>query len=289
MQPPLNIDDQKKLIEDILRRRSFNGLSDRFATVLTELWLIAGKAAVEAISSLLRGKSKFTANDFKEVLKAGAAILSSGFGSDISPIVQNVSIGAYGKGLNEIRAGLSKSFSLVDRQAVSFIHEHHMYWSLNHYDRHVTDRLKRLSEAAIKNGLSRADAGRFFANTIGEELQRSASYWELTADAITTRSRSFSNISGLERIGATVYEWDSVVDHRTSDICLYLDGKQFRVEAAAEVRNAMLEAETPEKAKEIMPWLPEDQVVDTPISQLESLGVVLPPAHGNCRARIVIA
>lgn len=163
-----------------------------------------------------------------------------------------------------------------------------MYWSLNHYDAHVTNRLKRLADKAIEQGLSRADAGKFFANTIGKELNRSASYWELTADAITTRARSFSNISGLERIGAIKYRWDSVIDHRTSDICRHLDGKEFRVERAAELRDKVLAAETPEEAKKLMPWLPEKQVVESSISQLERLGVVLPPAHGNCRARITI-
>lgn len=123
---------------------------------------------------------------------------------------------------------------------------------------------------------------------IGPGLTESDHYWELTADAITTRSRSFGSIEAMVKADVTQYRWDSVVDHRTSDICRSLDGKVFEVAAAVEVRDAMIAAETPEEAKEIMPWLKPDEVVDTPVEELQRLGVVLPPAHALCRASIQI-
>ena len=127
-------------------------------------------------------------------------------------------------------------------------------------------------------------------NTIGTASrgQNRLGYWELTADAITTRSRSFGSIEALVKAGATQYEWDSVIDHRTSDICRELDGKVFEVARAVEVRDSMINAKTPEEAKEIMPWIPEKKFKEMSLAELQSAGVVLPPAHGRCRARIVI-
>ena len=272
-----------------MRQKRFSGFSDRLAEVITELWLRAGDDVLEHVAEFLRGTGKFTLADFDEIDRIAEQSMRTAFGTNLNPIVQQASIAAYGKGLNEIRAGLSKSFSLVDQRAVSFIHDHHMYWSLNHYSSHTTERIKRLADQAISSGLSRRDAGKFFQNTIGQELKRDASYWELTADAITTRARSFSNISAFEEVGVERYEWDSVIDHRTSDICRYLDGKVFEVARAAEVRDAMIDAETPEDAKEIMPWAKPADVVDKPINELQSSGIVAPPAHGRCRARLVIA
>ena len=287
-QRPPDISPQQAKINRLLRQRDFNKFSGNLSKVLIDIWLQASSAGIQAVLDQLRGSAAFKTGDIDDVIEILQGSLSTDYAANIQPVVNGSVKHVYSLGANEIRAGLGKSFNLVDRRAVRWLHEHHMYWSLNHYDSHVTERIKRLADTVIKNGLSRENAGKFFKNTIGEELKRSDSYWELTADAITTRSRSFGSIEALVKAGATAYEWDSVIDHRTSDICRYLDGKVFRVEAAVGVRDAMIGAETPEEAKEIMPWEKPENIVDKSTSELERLGVVLPPAHGRCRARIVI-
>jgi len=310
MQPPLSISDQQKLIQRVLRQRRFGGFSDRLAEVITELWLMAGDDILEHIASFLSGTGKFTLKDFEEIDRIADQSMRTAFGTNLNPVVQQATISAYGKGLDEIRAGLSKSFTLVDQRAISFIHDHHMYWSLNHYSSHTTERIKRLADQAISSGMSRRDAGKFFARTIGEELKRDAAYWELTADAITTRARSFSNIAAFEELGVERYIISIVDDHRTSDICLYLGGKEvevtneqgekevlqlkeherrFDVADAAKIRDRMIEAETPEEAKEIMPWRSPKTVLSKFPKDLARSGVMMPPFHGRCRSRIVIA
>ncbi len=287
-QRPPDISPQQAKINRLLKQRDFNKFSDNLSKLLGEIWLAAGKVGLSALNDYLKGTAAFKVGDIDDVIEMLQGALSTDFAANVSPVVNGSVKHVYGLGANEIRAGLGRSFSLVDRRAVKWLHEHHMYWSLNHYDSHVTERIKRLADTAIKNGLSRENAGKFFQNTIGQELDRSLSYWELTADAITTRSRSFGSIEGLVKAGATKYEWDSVIDPRTSAICRDLDGKVFEVARAVEVRNKMIAAETPEEAKEIMPWIPEKKFKEMSLAELQDAGVVLPPAHGRCRARIVI-
>lgn len=314
MTPPLSISQQQARIERILKEKNFGRFSDRLADVIFELWQMAGDDVLEFVGDYLGGRSgKFTAADFRAIDEVARQSMRTAFGTNLSPIVQSVTLEAYGRGLNEIRAGFSKSFNLVDKQAVAFIHEHHMYWSLGHYENDTTDRMKRLADTVISSGMSRRDAGRFFENTIGKELKRDRAYWELTADAITTRSRSFSNISAFERAGVERYIISIVDDHRTSDICRYLGGKEvavvdketgesktvqlseeertFDVAAAAGVRDAMLAAKTPEEAKEIMPWKGVQRRVERGEStaQMSAGGVMMPPFHGRCRSRMVLA
>ena len=280
-----------------------------------EVWLTAGKAGLEAVRDILKGSAAFKVGDIDDVIEVLQGALSTDFAANVSPVVNGSVKHVYSLGANEIRVGLGKSFNLVDRRAVKWLHEHHMYWSLNHYDSHVTERIKNLGEVVIKNGLSRENAGRFFQNTIGEELKRSDAYWRMTADAITTRSRSFGSIEAMVKAGATKYRVDAVIDHRTSDICRLLDGREvtvkdpetgeektfklddpsFEVHDAVTLRNQMIEAKTPEEVKEMSPWLSNSQTQRSLLSgdfkhthDLVRSGHMFPPFHGNCRSRLVI-
>ena len=310
MNPPLSISQQQKRIQQIIRQKNFGRFSDRLGAIIQELWMMAGDDVLEHIANFLsKASGKFTLKDFEEINAVASQSMRTAFGTNLNPIVQQVSIQAYSKGLDEIRAGLSKSFSLVDSRAVEFVHRHHMYWSLEHYDSHVTERVKRLADTAIQSGLSRRNAGKFFERTLGQELERDRAYWDLMADAITTRSRSFSNIAAFEESGIERYVISIVDNHRTSDICRYLGGKEvtfknaegvvetvqlkeherrFDVADAARVRDRMIEAKTPEEAKEIMPWRSPKTVLSKFPKDLARGGVVMPPFHGNCRSTLDI-
>lgn len=287
-QRPPDISAQQAKINRLLRQRDFNKFSGNLAKILAETWVAAGKVGLRALNDYLKGTAAFKVGEIDDVIEILKGALSTDFTANIQPVVNGSVKHVYGLGMNEVKVGLAKSFEVIDHRAVRWLHEHHMYWAGNRYDSHFAKRVKDLGDFAIKNGWSRERTGKLFANVLPSKDWQNESYWEMTADAITTRSRSFGSIEGLVKAGAKKYEWDSVIDHRTSDICRYLDGKVFEVAAAVDVRDRMIAAETPEEAKEIMPWAKPDDVVDRSTRELQELGVVLPPAHGRCRARIVI-
>lgn len=287
-QRPPDISAQQRRISRLLRQRDFVKFSQNLSEVLIEIWLAAGKIGLEALKEHLRGTAAFATGEIDDVIEILRGALSTDYGARIQPVVNGSVKHVYTLGQNEIKVGLAKSFNVVDHKAVSWLHQHHMYWSLNRYDNHFTERIKELGKEAIEKGMSRVKAGKFFEQTIGREVVRNKGYWELTADAITTRSRSFGTVEGLVKAGATKYVWDSVMDHRTSDICLELNGRVFEVSRAIEVRDKIIAAKTPEEAKEISPWIPENKFKEMSFEEIKAAGVVLPPAHGRCRARINI-
>lgn len=281
--------------DEIIRRLNnkaddgFDEFADELGDVLRQFWNTASLIAAAKITSVLKSSTQaFTTRTASQVEKIAERMLKTGLGRAIRPIMKAASVISYSIGGGEVEGGIIKSFNVVDRQAIKWLEDHTMFWSLDHYDTAVTKRLRRLTKKVITDGMSRADAGRFFANTIGTELDRSGSYWELTADAIATRGRSMGSVSAFERAGVLEYEIDAVLDHRTSDICEYLDGKRFKVADAVHVRSQMIEAVTPEQAKQISPWLRDKDVVDVPIERLAARGVVFPPFHGRCRSRLRI-
>jgi len=281
--------------DDIIRRLNekaddgFDAFADELGEVLRQFWRTASLITAAKISSVLKSTTqRFTTKTARDIEVIAERMLKTGLGRAIRPIMKAASVISYSIGGAEIDGGIVKSFSLVDREAIRFLEEHTMFWSLNHYDTSVTNRIRKLTKRVISDGMSRRDAGLFFKNTIGENLKRSDSYWELTADAIATRGRSMGALSAFERAGVLEYEVDAVIDHRTSDICNYLNKKRFRVSDAVIVRGEMLQATTPEQAKQISPWLRDRDVVGAPIRELAARGVVFPPFHGRCRSRLRI-
>lgn len=299
----------ERLLASLLAQESFDGIAGDLNDLLMLAWEQQGEAGIEAVlENLVNRGGKLTAADIEEATAILEDYMGAQLATRVSPVVREAITLAYGFAQEDIRAGLSTSFNLVDRRAISWLHEHEMYWTRTHFDSAWTGRIKRLSEVAIKNGLSRHDAGLFFRNTLGTQLlDETDQYWELVANAVTTRSRSFGSIEAFQKAGITEYRIDAVLDHRTSEICRYLDGEEievllpdgtvnkyklddvsFKVADAVDVRDRMLAAKSPEEAKEIMPWKQPKFVLGKDTGELATAGVMMPPFHGHCRSRLVI-
>ena len=281
----------EQLLAALLDAEGFDEIADSLQDILGQAWISAGEVAVLAILEMLDAvDGPFTAAVIGDMTATMDDIMGAQLANRVSPVVREAVTMSYSLSQEQVRAGLSTSFNLPDRRAISWLHQHEMYWTRTHFTREWTGRIGNLAETVIRDGLSRRDAGIFFQNTLGEAFRgESESYWSVVADAVTTRSRSFGSTEAFVKAGITRYEVDAVVDHRTSEICRYLDGKQFEVADAVRVRDAMIAAETPEAAKLIMPWAKPVDVVDKSTVALAAMGVLASPFHGNCRSRLVIA
>lgn len=299
----------EQLLNALAAAEGFDQIADALNGILAFAWEQSGEQAVLALLEYLDGQpGRLTASMIGDMTATMEDIMGPQFANRVSPIVRETVGIVYGMAQEEIRAGMSASFNLPDRRAMTWLHEHEMYWTRTHFTREWTERIANLSEVAIKNGLSRHDAGLFFQDTLGEAFAgESQQYWELVADAITTRSRSFGSIEAFQKAGITQYRIDAVIDHRTSEICKYLDGEEietllpdgtvkkyklddvtFSTADAVATRDAMIAAKSPEDAKEIMPWKSPSFVLGKSTGELASSGIMMPPFHGRCRSRLVI-
>lgn len=275
-------------MESLQAQEGFDGIAQDLEDILGALWEALALAAAAEVAGIL-GAAAFGRQVAAAAIDAMREYLGEEFPAQASPFVREAIRITYGAAQDEFGVVLATSLNLTDRRAQRWLHQHHMYWVREHFDAHVTERLTRLADTALSQGLSRVNAGRLFRNELAGTLGQSDAYWRLTADAITTRSRSFGSIEAMQKAGIDRYMIDAVVDHRTSEICEYLDGRVFEVAEAAAIRDRMIDAETPEEAKQVMPWMRPEDVVDRSESELVALGVMVPPFHGNCRSRLVRA
>lgn len=299
----------EQLLNALAAAEGFDQIADALSRILGFAWEQSGLEAVTALLEYLDAEpGRLTEAMIADMTGTMEDIMGPQFAGRVSPIVRETVWIVYGMAQEEIRTGLSATFNLPDRRAMTWLHEHEMYWTRTHFTREWTERIANLSEVAIKNGLSRHDAGLFFQNTLGEAFKgESQQYWELVADAITTRSRSFGSIEAFQKAGIAQYRIDAVIDHRTSEICRYLDGEEietllpdgtvktyklddvtFNTADAVAVRDAMIAAPNPDAAKEVMPWKSPAFVLGKDTAQLASSGIMMPPFHGRCRSRLVI-
>lgn len=113
-------------------------------------------------------------------------------------------------------------------------------------------------------------------------------YWRLVANAAASRGFHYGMIKAGSMTGHASYTWNSIIDNKTSQICISLDGREFRIADAVSLMERAAGA-SPADAKKIMPWPTAAQAKAIPNmtnSALRDAGFIVPPAHGNCRSTI---
>ncbi len=114
----------------------------------------------------------------------------------------------------------------------------------------------------------------------------STSYSNVTANAVTNRAYNYGVLRGGRATGFSVYTYTAVLDGVTSDICLWMNGRQFFVSDALAI--AERAAGNPGEVATLQPWPRPDDVVGRSTPDLASGGITQPPLHGNCRSIVVM-
>ena len=201
------------------------------------------------------------------------------------------------------RMGEKWVFGAVDKDAVRMAQKNLLYWVGESYENAIRGRINRAAETAAKMGLGRADFGRLLEKEFAGVVGRSSAYWNVVSSAALGRTRSFSRLLFMEKVGVETYEIINPMDERTTEICRELDGTTFQVERAREIVQEVMDAEDPETVKTVQPWLVWDDkaggfykqhdadktVLPKDAASLADAGVMLPPFHGRCRSDIIYA
>lgn len=297
LRPELSLTENRALveiqrIEAILKQDPYDLISAELQDLLLVEWDAAAREAIAEAIRTLEGRAGLASEaDLDAMIETLGNRLGVTFGAGVAPVFHEFVIQAYAQGLEDFSGVLNPTFSLVDNVALAWMDEHNTYWIGNHFDSQVRERLQKAGAKVIGQRLARLDAGEVFAAEFGSEINKSASYWEGLSNHVTTRSREFAHVSAYERAHAKTYEIVAVVDDRTTDICLAMDGRVFSVQAAQELRDNLLATSDPEEVREVAPWIPESEVEEKIVGvDTEELpdGLALPPYHFNCRTRTVL-
>lgn len=181
------------------------------------------------------------------------------------------------------------------------------------------NRAKEIVAEGLRGGLSRKEiANELRTQLSAQQFNRSENYWTLVAGAFANRARTYTNLATYEAAGVEFFEFDAVMDERTSEICRFMHGKRFAVSDAKKLYEKSDTSQQPEDVKTIQPWVSESggslwykdgngqkQIVANVTTSgsgkvseagkyanalsdkaLSGRGIMTPPLHGHCRSTI---
>ena len=103
----------------------------------------------------------------------------------------------------------------------------------------------------------------------------------------------------MSEAGVTQVQFSAVIDHRTSEVCLQMNGRIFTIEQAKTNMDNILGQDSIEGLKTVAPWFRDlssfgvgagEKLTDSiTSSRLAEAGVIIPPLHFRCRSEIVPA
>lgn len=249
------------------------------------------KGAIKETLQYLNNNRNASNQELDEIENIVIKHLGKPISGRLKGTVRDYTYDAYKMGRNELLK-TNYAFNTVDKQALNWLNKDFTYWIGQYYGNNLQLQMRESIGSIMDKGLSYKEAGKEMSDMLNDKYVKTKSYWEGLANHIATRSRVFGSVEGLTLAGADYYIYRATLDHRTSSICRYLDGRCFKVQKAVELRNKLLVETDPEKVKEISPWLndkeAESKVKDVKSSKL-ALGFAFPPQHFNCRSIIQIA
>lgn len=205
------------------------------------------------------------------------------------------------KARGKIKVSLEPTFNLQDERALASLEQDQMLWVGQHYGPELRAAVLKAVHDELTKGYGRADIAPALEKAVQKALGYShadAAYFEGLAANVVTTARVKGQMISFVQLDVVTYELVNPMDERTSEICEFLNGKQFSVEDGLNHLSRLAAATSPEDVKSIAPWLSIDeikQISSGPGQQSEAdskalaaAGVLLPPFHFRCRTTIDI-
>lgn len=216
---------------------------------------------------------------------------------------------AYGKA--DLTALVAKAkvipdFGLVDKDVLRQLENTQMIWVDGNYSPALREAVANAVKRSLKKGEGRSEmAARlkqalenlFFEDGVGMPHGFNGTYdqyFETVAANVATTARNHAQIRSFHELGVERYVIVNPMDHRTSEICIYMNGKEFTVDQGMSQIESELESTTPDEYKSAHPWVglsefrdmtsTQGHVSDDESSRLAEAGLAFPPYHGKCRS-----
>jgi hypothetical protein len=206
-------------------------------------------------------------------------------------------------------AAIAGVFTVLDEEAVAYLAESQVFWLGQHFDATTVEAIRDAGwiDLAGRTGKEAGEALRRKAEHsfgVGAFAAHGNAYFQGVAINAATTARVTSAVFEMRDLGITRYRIVSVLDERTTPICVHLDGKLFSVEDAAARMDQIVRSGTPQGVKDLHPWRPNDflddldavgvdlkpgvQLSDAAAVKTAEAGFGFPPYHFGCRTTVDI-
>lgn len=208
-------------------------------------------------------------------------------------------------------------FASTDQMTVEALARLHLISANDHYsNNHKAFISEMIRSNVIERGLPKREAGQALREQLASRLggfdvsvpetirsqgqRAAAAYFNGLSSTTVTRARNFGQINLMDEVGVAQVVWSSVIDNRTSEICLLMHGRVFTLDLVKAQQNKILEQTSADAVKELFPWRkdlsefslkPGERLSSYETSQLlAASGVpIVPPAHFRCRSELIPA
>lgn len=214
--------------------------------------------------------------------------------------------------INELGEGID--FSSIDQAAIDNLTRLTQISIGDHFAKTLKPRVAAsIQKNVFAKGLNKQEAGEFLQSELTringgnafdavppairrQGLNGVNAYYEGLSSTNVTLSRNFANISAMDEAEIQQLVFSAVVDRRTSNICLQMNGRIFTIEQARGFRDQVFNAEDVEDLKSFATWrkdlsefgLSAGQQLNDPqtSARLARNGVIVPPLHFRCRSEL---
>ena len=200
-------------------------------------------------------------------------------------------------------AEASVKFDVVDKQAIADLQGDQMYWIGRHYSQNVRETIRNAVKPAMAEGVSHAEAGKRIAAAVAENLAKvtipkgfngsQAKYFEGLAANTATNARVRGQVRSFSQVGITKYEIVNPMDDRTTQICAFMNGKEFFVKEANDQIAKTSAAKTPDDVRAAHPWMGINNArsifAKGGARGMAQAGLALPPYHFRCRSTVDVS
>lgn len=193
---------------------------------------------------------------------------------------------------------VEKQFGIADELAVDLINDWTHVFIGNHYNDEVSQLV--IDEIIDIFRKEPALAVRDIAAKLEESLPgliRQKGYFDVVAGQVLNLTRSWSNMNFLSEAKIERYQVVAIIDGRTSQICRFMDGREFEVRKTLDKYGRYADADTIDDVKAVSPWATtiggqlavSGQLLTPDMTgpELQAMGIDAPPYHGRCRSTVV--
>ncbi len=220
------------------------------------------------------------------------SILSTELGKNLEELasepVMELGQQIYKSGIQEVSKNLNMklAFNVPDREAADILSSHNLFFIKDYYDSQLSQGINSILKDYVTGGKTIKEVSEDFYKKYNDATEKGQAYFEGLAEHTASRSRELGKITGFEKAGIEYYEVRAIIDDRTSDICLSMNGRIFSVLDGINFRDSILSMDNPEDIKSVAPWRSSSEVENLHTSDLPA-GMELPPYHFRCRTVVV--
>ena len=158
------------------------------------------------------------------------------------------------------------------------------YFTNNYFNNRVLPGLQRAVQAIIEND-DLVDPDQVFTHLrrrLDDRLLGRVPYWHTVSTSAASRAYHYGVIRAGRRLGYRGYRLVAVMDHKTSDICRTLNGREFWLADAERIYERVAAAEG-DDIREVHPWIQGEEARGLTEDEVLERATYVPPFHGRCR------